>query len=150
MSTHNRKLFQLFFQKTHMISHWPPAPDHETGSGASSRSGWQFPSGSWMMPSGSRQSGRLIFGDPVPAQKTVPDAAASSPRLYPASRSWTHAKSTRTRSPAAWRHSAASPLPPSTPAFDMPDRTCGLIGTQQMKDHGNEHPAAGQAATQPA
>ena len=40
-----------------------------------------------MMRDGSRQSGRLIFGDPVPAQKTVPDAAASSPRLHPASRS---------------------------------------------------------------
>ena len=36
------------------------------------------------------------------------------------------------------------------PAYDMPDRACGLVDAQQMKDHGNEHPAAGQAATQPA
>ena len=55
-------------------------PDNETGSGAPLRSGWQFPSGSWMMRGGSRQSGRPIFGDPVPARKTVPDAAASSIR----------------------------------------------------------------------
>ncbi len=49
------------------------------------------------------------FRRPGPAQKTVPDAAASSPRSHPAARPRTHAKSTRARSPAAWRHSAASP-----------------------------------------
>ena len=56
-----------------------------------------------MMRGGSGQSGRLIFGDCVPAQKTVPDAAASNPRLHPAARPWTHAKSTRARLPAAAR-----------------------------------------------
>ncbi len=95
-------------QKTHMIGLWPPAPDHETVSGAAARSGWRFPAGSSMMRGGSGQSGRLIFGDAVPAQKTVPDAAASNPRLHPAARPWTHAKSTRARLPAAWRPSAAS------------------------------------------
>ena len=55
------------------------------------------------MRGGSGQSGRLIFGDCVPAQKTVPDAAASNPRLHPAARPWTHAKSTRARLPVAAR-----------------------------------------------
>ena len=40
-----------------------------------------------MMRGGSRQSGRPVFGDPVPAQRTVPDAAASSPvRIRPPNR----------------------------------------------------------------
>ena len=38
----------------------------------------------------------------------------------------------------------------ANPHMTCPARTCGLVGTQQMKDHGNEHPAAGQAATQSA
>ena len=38
----------------------------------------------------------------------------------------------------------------SLPALDMPCRTCGMIGTQQMEDCSLEHPAAGQAATRPA
>ena len=50
-----------FQQKTHMVGPWPPAPDHETGSGASSRSGRQFPSGSWMMRGGSRQKWTSCF-----------------------------------------------------------------------------------------
>ena len=49
-----------------------------------------------------------IFGEDSGIGKTVPDAAASNPRLYPAARPWTHAKSTRARLPAAWRPSAAS------------------------------------------
>ena len=56
-------------QKTHMVGLWPSAPDHETGSGAAARSGWRFPAGSSKMRGGSGQSGRLIFGDCVPAQK---------------------------------------------------------------------------------
>ena len=38
----------------------------------------------------------------------------------------------------------------ATPACDRLDRSSGMIGAQQMKDCGNEHPAARQAATHPA
>ena len=64
-----------------MIGLWPFAPDYETGSRAAARARRRFPAGSSMMRGGSRQSGRLIFDDCVPVQRTVPDAAASNPRL---------------------------------------------------------------------
>ena len=35
------------------------------------------------------------------------------------------------------------------PTLDLPGRTCGIVGPQQMKDCSLEHPAAGRAATQP-
>ena len=102
-------------QKTHMVGLWPPASGHETDSGASSRSGRRFPSGSRMVRGGSRQSGRSVFGDPVPAQKTVPGAAASIPRLHPAAEPRTHAKSTRPARRPRGGLPARSPLPPLAP-----------------------------------